>query len=110
MNLPLRLLTTSKNALAETIFVEPNGEPASQASAAVDLLNRLQVIVSAIAGIVAVGVVLYGAFLYLTSGGDEQKAAKAKKVLTMGLVGAFIILGAQVFIVVFIRLLGGGTA
>lgn len=110
MNMIIKFLTTAKKAQADTILENPNGGPVSSASAVTDLLGRAQNIISAVAGIIAVGVVLYGAFLYMTAGGDEQKAAKAKKVLTMGFVGAVIVLAAQIFIVVFVRLLGGGTA
>ena len=101
-------LFRSREALAVSILDNPTGGPVSNASAVADLLGRVQIMVSAVAGIIAVGVVLYGAFLYFTAGGDEQKAAKAKKALTYGLVGGFIVLAAQVFIVVFVRLLGGG--
>ncbi len=45
-------------------------------------------------GIIAVGIVLYGGFLYMTSGGEEDKINKAKKILINGVIGLVIILSA----------------
>lgn len=43
-------------------------------------------------GIVAIAIVLYGGFLYMISGGADQKVDKAKKWLSNGLIGLIIIL------------------
>ncbi|NQT49808.1 Ig-like domain-containing protein [Candidatus Kuenenbacteria bacterium] len=43
-------------------------------------------------GVIAIGVVLYGGFLYMTSAGQEEKAATARKVLVNGFIGLVIIL------------------
>lgn len=45
-----------------------------------------------ILGLVALVIVLYGGFLWMTSGGDEEKIAKGKKVLGNGVIGLVIIL------------------
>jgi cysteine-rich repeat protein len=45
-------------------------------------------------GIVAVIVVLYAGFLWVTAGGEEEKIAKAKKVLKNGLIGLLIMLSS----------------
>ena len=45
-------------------------------------------------GILAVVFVLYGGFLYMTSGGDPERIKKAKRVLTNAAVGLVIILSA----------------
>ncbi|MBI4434564.1 hypothetical protein HY635_01990, partial [Candidatus Uhrbacteria bacterium] len=37
-----------------------------------------------ILGLVALVIILYGGFLWMTSGGDEEKIGKGKKVLTNG--------------------------
>jgi hypothetical protein len=42
-------------------------------------------------GIIALGVVLYGGFVWMTSGGNEEKITRAKKILTNGLIGLIII-------------------
>lgn len=45
-------------------------------------------------GVVALGIVLYGGFVWMTSGGNEEKISQAKKILTNGLIGLVIILMA----------------
>ncbi|MFH1564388.1 MAG: Ig-like domain-containing protein, partial [bacterium] len=45
-------------------------------------------------GVAAIGIVLYGGYLYMTSGGASDKVEKAKKVLINGAVGLAIILSS----------------
>lgn len=45
-------------------------------------------------GIVALIIVLYGGFVWMTSGGNEEKIATAKKILINGVIGLIIILSA----------------
>ena len=39
---------------------------------------------------------MYGGFLYVTAGGDEEKLGKAQKTITWALVGTAVLLGANV--------------
>ncbi len=45
-------------------------------------------------GILALCIVLYGGFVYMTAGGDEEKVGKAKKIIINGVIGLAIILSA----------------
>lgn len=45
-------------------------------------------------GVVALGIVLYGGFVWMTSAGNEERIATAKKILTNGIIGLVIILMA----------------
>ena len=45
-------------------------------------------------GIIAVSIVTYGGFVYMTSGGEEEKIGRAKKILLNGAIGLAIILSA----------------
>ncbi|MFA5937394.1 MAG: IPT/TIG domain-containing protein, partial [Candidatus Paceibacterota bacterium] len=45
-------------------------------------------------GIIAVGIVLYGGFVYMTAGGDEEKVSTAKNFLKNGVIGLAVILSA----------------
>ncbi|MBI5728947.1 MAG: IPT/TIG domain-containing protein [Candidatus Magasanikbacteria bacterium] len=45
-------------------------------------------------GVIAVMVILYGGFLYMTAGGNEEKVSEAKKILINGAIGLVIILSA----------------
>ena len=44
--------------------------------------------------IIAVIMILYGGFMWMTAGGNEDRVAKAKKVITSGAIGLIIILAA----------------
>lgn len=45
-------------------------------------------------GLVAVIIILYGGFVWMTAGGNEEKISSAKGTLTAGLIGLVIILSA----------------
>jgi len=45
-------------------------------------------------GIVALGIVLYGGFIYMTAGGSEEKVSTAKKIIINGTIGLAIILAS----------------
>ncbi|MBN2884571.1 IPT/TIG domain-containing protein [Patescibacteria group bacterium] len=45
-------------------------------------------------GILAVGVIVWGGFIWMTSNGDEEKVAQAKKILKNGVIGLVIILSS----------------
>lgn len=51
-----------------------------------------------LAGIVAVGVVVYGGFTYVTSVGDAAKVAKAKHIILYGIVGMLVAVLAFVIV------------
>ncbi len=51
-------------------------------------------VVLGLLGAVAISIVLYGGFLYMTAGGDETKVGKAKKVLINATIGVVIILAS----------------
>lgn len=45
-------------------------------------------------GIIAVIIILLGGFKWMTSGGNEEKAGDARKLMTAGLIGLIIVLAA----------------
>jgi len=45
-------------------------------------------------GIVAVVIILWGGFLWMTSGGSDEKVGKARKFIIMGIIGLAIVLAA----------------
>jgi len=56
------------------------------------LIGKIIKVILGFLGIVAVCLVLYGGFLYMTSGGEQEKVADAKKYITNALIGLVIIL------------------
>ncbi|MCK5212210.1 hypothetical protein KAJ89_05915 [Candidatus Parcubacteria bacterium] len=45
-------------------------------------------------GIIAVAIILYGGFMWMTAGGNEDRVAKAKKIIISGAIGLIIVLAA----------------
>lgn len=45
-------------------------------------------------GLIAVGVILYGGFVWMTAAGNDDRLAKAKKIIVAGTIGLIIILAA----------------
>ena len=45
-------------------------------------------------GLIALVIILYGGFVWMTSGGNEEKISKAKKILSSGVIGLLIILAS----------------
>ena len=65
----------------------------SQFSLKVFIMRIIQVLMGFL-GILAIVVILYGGFVWMTSGGSEEKVAKAKRILVNATIGLFLILAA----------------
>ena len=59
-------------------------------------------------GGIAVIMILYSAFLYVTTFGEESKAENAKKTLTWSIVGVFIIVAAKIIVTILNKEVKGG--
>lgn len=51
-----------------------------------------------IAGYVAFGFVVFGGFLYMTSAGQPEKATRARKTITYGLIGVVVAMSAVLLV------------
>lgn len=74
------------------------GDPSSSFS---DLLVKIVNIFSAIVGVAAVVMIIWGGFKYITSGGDSGKVSSAKSTIIYAIIGLIIVALAQ-FIVKFV--------
>ncbi len=104
----LGFLPTTANA--ESILgplAGSDAEPARTVEAVTELIIRLQNIVFAIAGGVAVAMIIWGAIVLLTSSGNEERTAKGKKILTYAIGGIILIVASYTLIRIFIEVLGG---
>jgi hypothetical protein len=61
-------------------------------------------------GIVFVGMVVYGGFLYLTDGGKEENIKKAKKMMGNAVIGMVICVAAYAISTFVITQIGGATS
>jgi len=59
-------------------------------------------------GIIAVAIFLYGGWLWMTSGGNEEKIGKAKKTLINAIIGIIIIMSAFIIVNFILNMLEGG--
>ena len=60
-------------------------------------------------GILAVSIILYGGFVYMTAAGEEEKVTRAKNIITQGAIGLGIILSAFAITAFVFNVLLGGT-
>jgi hypothetical protein len=104
------LVKNSFAAIAATpVITDPTGGPARDVRSVELLVGRLQSIVNTVAGILAFIVIIWGAVLYATAGGDTEKAAQGKKVLLYGLGGAVAIVLSVAIVKGLIIILGGSV-
>lgn len=59
-----------------------------------ELVTRIMQWIFSFLGIVAVLVILYGGFKWMTAGGDDGKVGEARKLIVNGIIGLIIILSA----------------
>ena len=66
------------------------GEPKSIA----EIVGAIISIFLSFLGIIFLILIIYGGFIWMTSGGNEAKVLKAKKILTQAVIGLIIILAS----------------
>ena len=76
--------------------------PAVIISTTVNIVSLLLSIIS----VLAFGAIVYGAYLYVTSQGDEQRVATAKRVILYAGLGLFIAVISAIIVNVFISIIG----
>ena len=63
-----------------------------------EALNKVVNIISIIVGVIAVLMIIFGGFKYITSGGDPTKVTSAKNTILYGLIGLIIVALAQIIV------------
>ncbi len=91
--------------LEETARIAGYGEPKGIAA----IVGGLIAIFLSLLGIIFLCLVIYGGFIWMTSGGNEQKILKAKKTLTDSTIGLIIILSSYAITSFVIRSLAEAT-
>lgn len=86
---------------AELTSISPGGLP--QARADDKSISSILSIVFAIAGALALLMIVISGLRYVLAGGDAQKTAKAKEGIVYALVGLAVALAAQAIVVFVIR-------
>lgn len=76
-----------------------------------DTINSVVGVLLGFLGILAVLLIMYGGFMWMTAAGDETKVEKAKHIIMSGIIGIVIILAAYAiaqFVITNIRTATGG--
>jgi len=93
----LFLFISFQKAIAVTTIGVPN--PISSTSFSI-LIGKVLEWVLGLSGSVALFMLIVGGIMYITSTGDEQKIATAKKIITWTVLGLIVILASYSIIVV----------
>ncbi len=72
---------------------------------ALDIVN----ILLGFLGVLAIIIILFGGFRWMTAGGNEDKVAEAKKLIIAGIVGIIIVLAAFAIATFIINQVGAAT-
>ena len=82
----------SNNASGQT------GGPKNATKSLNTTITKLINLLSLLVGLIAVIMIVLGGFRYITSGGNEQNVAAAKRTVTYALIGLLIVVLAQVIV------------
>ncbi|MBU0647551.1 pilin [Patescibacteria group bacterium] len=63
-----------------------------------DLIFRIFEFTYTFAGIVLVAYIIYGGFLYITAGGNEEKIKQGQKAVTSAIIGFVLVLAAAIIL------------
>ena len=96
-------VTNPELAKGVSIIEEPLGLPATDIRLIVARIIRVAL---TLLGVVLLVLVLYGGFLWMTAGGNEEQIGQAKKVITNATIGLAIILSAYAIVAFIFKLLG----
>jgi hypothetical protein len=69
-----------------------NGTPVLPQADLVGIIFRIIQYVLMFVGVIAVVIIIYGGFIWMTAGGNDEKVNKAKKILVNGLIGLIVII------------------
>ncbi len=92
-----------KENLCQGVSLDVTGAPADCKTGAgissfQDTLTTVINIISILVGVVAVIMIIFGGFKYITSSGDAEKVKGAKNTILYGLIGLIIVALAQIIV------------
>ncbi|MBI1863550.1 hypothetical protein HYS00_05540 [Candidatus Microgenomates bacterium] len=87
-------------------FSNPATNPAAKVGNIGMLVNFLGPLAMAIGAFICLAMLLWGGFLYITSGGEQDKIQQGKRTLTYALIGLVVMITAMLFVNVLAYVLG----
>ena len=105
----LPLITNAQNS-AENLFDLNSARAIGLGNESLkDTINSIIKVVLGFLGLLAVIIILWGGFIWMTAMGDEEKTEKAKKLIIAGIIGIIIILAAYAIAQFVITNIGNAT-
>lgn len=84
---------------AKVAVANPGLEPSTTGSFSLNtLIENMVNWVFWLIGFIALGALVYGAFLYMTAGGDAEKTTKARNVIMYAILGVLVVATAVILI------------
>lgn len=89
---------------AATFEFDPDNRIANEFEGEITTVNPEDITINTMSwalgllGLIAVIIILYGGFLWMTSAGNEEKISKAKKILTYSIIGLVVILTSMIIV------------
>lgn len=88
-----------ESAACEKVKEDDKGNPINPISGGSDsILYKITLIISAVAGVVAVMIIIIAGISMITAGGDSQKFANGRNTIIFAVVGLIVIILAQAII------------
>lgn len=85
---------------------DSQGHPTDAASKATTLIADVLNFISIVAGVVAVIMIIYGGFRFVTSGGNPESTKSARNTILFALVGLVIVAFAQLIVKFVLQKIG----
>ena len=93
-NVSILGITLLPNIVLAQGLVAPT-TPSGLSSVSLDVtINNIITAVLGLVGVIALGVILYGGFRWMTAAGNEEAVGEAKKIITAGVIGLIIVIVA----------------
>jgi hypothetical protein len=99
-------VTTGGSAIAWSQLYNAVGWRFGSSPTTGSIINVLIPLLFSIAGLILLLYLIYGGFMFLTSGGDPNKAQIAKGIITTALIGFFLIFTSYWIVQIVARVLG----
>jgi len=76
----------------------------------VEVIGAIINLAIVMAGLIAVGFIVFGGYLYITSGGNPEKSKRATEAVTYAAIGLVVVLAAYLIVQTVLDVLGGTTS
>lgn len=90
-NVSILAITLLPNAALAALTTPSTPGGLSSAPLSDTIMNIISAVL-ALVGVIALGVILYGGFRWMTAAGNEEAVGEAKKIITAGVIGLIIVI------------------